>query len=106
MATPSGWYVQAVEPKDCFDSCTLTVEQWLAGLGPEGSGARCEGWRDLMMAVEAVVSHSLWEWQLRCTPRVAYDVEYDRPFFIFKIDNNGTTFLVADFKREPSLEEL
>ena len=101
------WVVQAVAPKDYYDGCTLRVDEWLAKCGHDGVPLTpTEAWAEFMQAVAVVTQHRLWEWQLRQEPRVAYDAVSDRHYFIFKIDNNGTTFLVAGRKMDGPANEV
>jgi hypothetical protein len=83
--------------KDFFEDCTLPVLDWLAN--KEGQDAK-KAWSDFMAATKAVTSHEWWEWELRHEPYVGYDVKQDSHYFIFKIDNNGTTFVVSEFDIE------
>jgi hypothetical protein len=68
------------------------VEQWLANVTePEN---RTEKWRMLIRACWLMAAHVDRD-GLRQDPRVGYDPGNDGPFFIFKVANNGTTYLVA-----------
>lgn len=79
--------VRAISPRDFFHEGTIDVFKWIGN-----STERCE---EFMLAVAAVSRHELWEADIRQIPRVAYDVSSDSTYFIFKIDNNGSTFLVG-----------
>ena len=91
--------VIVLPPLDHLEENTLTLAEWLRKIthAPHGDPS-CEiGGMDLFLrAVHAVTQYEYWEFNLRCMPRVAYNPERDEPFFIFKIVNNGTTFLVGD----------
>ena len=99
----SKWVVQRCQPFDQYESCTLTIEQWFANLesgqhyyGRTSEGLRAAKWRSFMEIVrlvqEAMDSGSD---VLRYEPRVGYDPRADQPIFIFKADNNGTTYVVS-----------
>jgi len=89
--------VYAISPLDFFYDATVTVQEWVAYTeDPPSLGlTRQQRWADFLAAVVAVSQHEYWEWELRDEPRVAYDAISDRYYFIFKIDNNGTTFVVS-----------
>ena len=93
----SPWVVQTVTPRDNFYLATLSVEQWLANVrSTEKGGSDLDAWTKLLGAIQAIGSHDLWDNDDMChDPRVAYDAEHDSEYFIFKMSNNGTTFLVS-----------
>ena len=80
-------------PLDFFEDATLTLAEWLDKSDPQ---QRIQKMATFMKSVVAVSRHPVWEWDLRCEPRVAYNPALDDTYFIFKIDNNGSTFLVGD----------
>src|ERR1051325_3877328 len=94
------WIVQAVTPRDHFGFVTTSVDEWL------NKYSNNEPWHseiekareDFKRAEDAVTKHPAWEGELREPPRVAYDPVDDSYYFIFKLNNNGTTFIVS--KRE------
>jgi hypothetical protein len=83
--------VKVVGPLDFFENHTLLLEEWLA----RNSEERVRCIEDFMRAVIAVSHHEWWDGMMRCEPRVAYNPDGEHPYFIFKLDNNGTTFLVG-----------
>ena len=89
------WSVQECFPLDFFDTCTLTVEQWLANTDePNGRTAK---WATLIHACSLVEKYIAVD-GLRQEPRIGYDPGNDGTYFIFKVSNNGTTYLVAPQK--------
>src|SRR5262245_23473612 len=98
MPTTIGdWTIQECLPRDQFETCTMTVEQWLANTDRDGADLRTKTakWQTIMevcaLALPGVESQD----GLRQEPRVGYDPAGDQPFFIFKASNNGTTYLVS-----------
>jgi hypothetical protein len=85
----STWICHATGPLDSFQYSTLSVFEWIE------RGPIPAQWSEFLEAVAEVTSHPLWEWQLRHPPCVGYDPVSDSPYFIFKIDNNGLTFVVS-----------
>jgi hypothetical protein len=83
--------------KDFFTENTLPVLEWIGAR--EGTEA-LKAWSEFMGAVKAVMTHDWFEWELREEPHVGYDIKHDENYFIFKIDNNGTTFVVSQFDME------
>jgi len=79
---------------DFFEESTLTIDQYLhtsqLGIDPVNK------WELIISSIIAVSKHGFWENDLRVDPRVAYDIISDSAIFIFKIDNNGTTFIVSN----------
>lgn len=94
---PTQWQVQDVDPRDHFEDATLTIEQWFANVRASKSPRAIEqAWVDLMAAIRAVTSEmDPSDWKLRCEPRVAYDAVRDAHYFIFKMDEDGVTYLVS-----------
>jgi hypothetical protein len=93
------WKVQESLPRDQFEACTLTVEQWLANTDGSGFGldSRLGKWRAFMQACALAFPGVQSQDGLRGEPRVGYDPASDQPIFIFKADNNGTTYIVSPF---------
>ncbi len=75
---------------DFFEASTVPVFQWMEELNCPDDGL----W-DFLKAVAVVTKEPLWEWNLRVPPRVGYDPVSDGPVFIFKLANNGSTFVVC-----------
>jgi hypothetical protein len=91
------WRIQAVPPRDQFETCTLTIEQWLANTDTDGYGldSKAAKWRAVMKACALALPGVQRQDGLRQEPRVGFDPIGDQPYFIFKASNNGTTFLVS-----------
>jgi|SRR2546426_1145215 len=96
-ADNTSWKVQECTPRDQFETCTLTVEQWLANDEEDGYGmkTRAAKWQALMEACSLALPGIQSQDGLRQEPRIGYDPAEDQPFFIFKASNNGTTYLVS-----------
>lgn len=94
--SPETWRVQKCLPRDQFETCTLTIEQWLANTERDEFGPpdKAKKWSLLMNAC-ALALPGINEDGLRQEPRVGYDPHTDQMFFIFKASNNGTTYLVS-----------
>ena len=93
------YVLECVQPLDWFDVSTKRVDDWLNEL-PKFQLEQVEGWKLFLMAVAAVQQHLYWDGELRRVPRVGYNPQNDQRgpsgiYFIFKLDNNGTTFLVS-----------
>lgn len=87
-----GLYILEMGPLDCFTSFTLSAAEWVGRHeeGPEAAAAL------LIDACFTVAKHPLWDGVQRSySPRVAFNAQTDSLYFIFKLDNNGTTFLVG-----------
>ncbi len=80
-------------PLDYFQEATVEVLDWLSQSRGDFAGLsrRC---RAYWGACEAVEKHELWDGELRHMPHVGYDRNRDSEYFIFKLSNNGTTFIV------------
>lgn len=105
---PKRWHVQSIDPRDHFETCTLTVEQWFANVRGCGQPRAIENaWVDLMGAIRALTDAcSANDWQLRTEPRVAYDFPSDTHYFIFKMREDGATFIISDRPLEYDLTTL
>lgn len=89
------WILQTVFPRDFFESCTLTVPQWLENETRQGLfPTKMEKWRVFMRAC-AVAWPAIKHEELREEPRVGFDPVGDQLFFLFKASNNGTTYFVS-----------
>jgi len=97
--------IQCVPPLDNYNNVTVPLSSWLKwgdNPGNEHFVHECnvsEFIRKMNMLREAwslVVNHPNWENELRCEPCVGYDPTGDCEFFIFKMENNGTTLVVSD----------
>jgi hypothetical protein len=86
------WICHVKAPLDYYESSTLSVDQWIK---QQREQSATDAWSDFLQAVAVVTKEPFWEWGLRLPPRVAYDPVSDGHYFIFKIDNNGTTFVVS-----------
>src|SRR5689334_21838149 len=82
------WKVQVAFPRDYFDEATLTIEQWLA------NGDARQKWRTLI-EVSALAAPHIASDGLREAPRVGFDPVGDQTYFLFKLENNGTTVFVS-----------
>ena len=97
MPTEKPWLVRAASPKDYFPDLTLGVKEWLEiGRRDQQPSRQPEREQsDFLDAQAAVEQHPYWEPEERHEPHVGYDPIDDSYYFIFKIDNNGTTFFVS-----------
>jgi hypothetical protein len=86
------WYVQAISPRDSYEEVSLLVTDWINKSMITDFNIKIEKYYE---AYQAVQKHSFWEYHEREEPRVSYDIVHDEEIFIFKIDNNGTTFIVS-----------
>lgn len=94
MAESDDLKVLAIDPLDCFEDFTVPIGDWLSR-----DTFDCDAYDKIAAytrAFAAVSRHPLWDGRIRCLPRVAYNAIDDCGYFIFKIDNNGTTFLVGE----------
>ena len=98
-STKAAWKVQECTPRDQFNTCTLTIEQWLANTEVDGFGLKTKTakWQALMEACSLALRGIESQDGLRQEPRVGYDPARDQPFFIFKAENDGTTYLVSPY---------
>lgn len=105
---PIQWKVQECFPRDQFETCTLTIEQWLSNSDSDGYGltSRTAKWQALMKACALALPGVTSQDGLRQEPRVGYDPLGDQPFFIFKASNNGTTYLVSPWGIDMKGEEI
>ena len=78
-------------PRDWFDDCTVTVAEWL-GRAPLDETNPYYRWSQWIRACAMVSKIG----RLRTEPRVGYDPVSDQHYFVFKEDNNGTTWFVAE----------
>lgn len=90
--------IMVLNPLDFFDEYTMTVEEWLSRLRRSEFRSPSTGKIQYMQAIAAVSRHKFWEWDIVGSGNVWYNPltdNYDDPCFIFKISNNGTTFIVG-----------
>lgn len=80
---------------------TIPASRWLAEAeAASETGGPVEtssAWRDFLEATYAFMHHEFYDGDLREPPVVAYDALADTHYFIFKQDNNGTTFVVSRY---------
>ena len=95
----NGWNVREIGIRDFFATSTISASEWLSRSygewGPDSNLTKDNAWTEFLKAFEAVSVSPGFEWPLREEPRVAYDPIDDTHYFIFKIHNNGMTFLVS-----------
>lgn len=87
------WFVRATSPKDWFDDLTMTVREWLEKEANPVGPSREDKESEFLEAKAEVEKHDSWDNEERHEPHVGYDPIEDTFYFIFKLDNNGTTFL-------------
>lgn len=99
-----GLTVYCLSPRDFLESA-LEVHDWLLKFYPAAEQMTHDSsWDNYFTAVgnfksayDAVKKHPDWEKDgLRHTPFVSFNPVSDSTFFIFKLDNNGTTFIVGE----------
>ncbi len=87
-----GWKVQLCDMcLDFFGGCTVPVSEWVHTAEvflPH------QAWSEFLKAADAVSHHGYWDGQLREEPCVGYNPNTDHHYFIFKLDNNGTSYVV------------
>lgn len=94
--SPPRLTVQEVLPRDQFESCTLSIEQWLANTESNGYWkSNTDKWRLLMEALATVSPLIERYYGLGQEPRIGYDAVRDQVVFIFKANSKGTTYLVS-----------
>lgn len=91
------WFVECIAPLDFHELICPTVDSYKEKLKSIYDQATAEHFgKRFESAFSAVQQHDWWETELREKPRVIYDPNNDDTAFIFKLDNNGTTFLVSE----------
>lgn len=113
MSEKRNMRVVATNPLDFYYPHTLSLAEWLRNVtacdyrGESGLDVGVECLARLIEATDALTQHPEWatSFGLRDSPRVGYypTESGDGFFFIFKADNNGTTYLVGDYP--PGLED-
>jgi hypothetical protein len=88
--------VEAVPPLDFYMPYTLSLEEWLKRKDDSRHLRRIDKMRFFVAACVAASKHPWWDGVLRDEPRIALDLANDDLVVIFKLDNNGNTFLVRD----------
>lgn len=84
----SGLHVLVTGPLDFFVEWTVDIDDWAT------SPVQVS---EVVRACFAVAKCKDWDGVQRgYSGRVAYDAASDSHYFIFKLDNNGTTFLVGE----------
>lgn len=94
------WYVYRFGPVDYFEG-TVTLDEWVANEGDDGiPPTDREAWRGSV--VVALLDAMKAEWgtldHFRAPHRVGVlpvDEEAFEPYLVAKLDNNGTTYVVA-----------
>lgn len=92
-----GWKVQELPPRDYYDEGTLTIPEWLDKVMDGNAFREGDPWLEFIYAA-AMVAPLIKQYSpegLRGEPRVGYDLVSDQIYFLFKLDNNGTTFIVS-----------
>ena len=87
--------VMMCPPLDFFVDCTVAVTDWFSTAEDP-----IWAWNFFLEACKVLTKCDFFDCKLRNEPRVAYDATIDSAYFIFKINNNGTTFLVGNFLPE------
>jgi hypothetical protein len=106
MATQiDGWVVQVVPPRDMLDNLTpisAHLQRRIAtGEGPynrDGWGVKTleAALGEFKSALTAAHKHPYWHKDgLRQEPLVGYDPVTDGNWYLFKLDENGTTIIVS-----------
>ncbi len=87
-----GWEVRLYDGcLDWFGGCTVPVSKWV---NRAEIVSVPEAWSQFLSAAEAVSQHEYWDGDLRQEPHVGYNPGKDHHYFIFKLDNNGTSYVV------------
>jgi len=101
MVKRDSMIVVRIPPLDFFGDVTIPVLEWLGRVSPNGRTPNSK-LEDFILACAAVGPHLEHEALRGEGPAVAYNALTDSDYFIFKVDNNGTTFLVG---REPPIPD-
>jgi hypothetical protein len=83
---------------DYFEDSTLSLQDWFDSCLYDQDPCDTKMWKiaQFWKAWACVSKHPCADSELRCEPRVAYNPVTEEHYFIFKYNNNGTTFLVGD----------
>lgn len=81
--------VAQLNPRDNYESCTVALSDWRK--------INDDTEREAKKAILLIRSHPDWDTK-RQPARVGYNPVEDREYFIFKADNNGTTYVVGTEK--------
>ena len=97
-----GYWVYCCSPLDFYDLYLPTVSAMLEKFKKVGDAYFDQGrlLRDFKESYKqaqiAVACHNYWEEERRYEDYVGFAPENESPFFIFKLHNNGTTFIVSE----------
>jgi len=98
--------IQCVPPLDFYTETTLPLSKWLTwkayAVGNNFANdcniaSYIEKLNKLQEVWKMVTEYPDWEKVLRDEPRVGYDPVNDCDFFIFKMENNGTTLVISEY---------
>jgi hypothetical protein len=81
-----GWYVTRSPMRDFFHDYTLGIMDFIS---------KPAYVKDLIIASSALGHHKDFEDDIIRELRIAYDIVIDAYYFIFKVNNNGTTFVIS-----------
>lgn len=103
MKIQAEFYVYDVGALDWFETCTLTVSQWMTLFaGNSESTGVFIGRPDVITSQDelfSIVSRGVLSLSgygpLRCEPRVCYDYLMDSVMFLFKFDQAGRCLMVT-----------
>lgn len=83
-------------PLDSYEDYTVSIPDFVrVDPARQWGETSTQKWAAFMGASAALLAHPDYDGFLREPPRVAYDRQTDDYYFIFKLDNNGTTFIVT-----------
>ena len=82
------WSVFGLGPLDFFEDCSIPIAQWI-----KDDKERQQMFMLACYLVFPFVSDD--DGGLRHGAYVAYDIGHDESVFIFKVDNNGSTYVVS-----------
>lgn len=97
--------IQCFHALDFFDDCTLTIPEWLDKTHEAHARGRSIGRTEAsaLFIAAAALYHQYGDNELRLEPRVGYVP--DQRIFIFKENNNGTTYVVSEHGIEHDNED-
>jgi hypothetical protein len=92
--------VYALPPRDWFFAMTVRATDWIAATQDSKEQEERDGdssSQRYQRALRAVMRHPFFERDGLTDARVVYRVEHDDLDFLFRISNNGITFIVTGY---------
>lgn len=95
------WNVECLGlPLDNFDDATVPLHEFIRNQHKyrqyhAGGFDYFRIYDEIAAVIRAVRKHEYFESGLRSEPHVGYDPSTDTHFYIVKLDNNGTTYIIT-----------